>query len=142
MDDPATLAEQLRPVALKLSRQLRREALSVGLGPQDAQLMVLIFKRPGIGVSELADLEQVSRPSMSAQVKRLEQQGLVTRSGTADDRRRAPLTLTPEGRHALSQVKRSRTDWLEGRLARLTPKERAALAQAIAPLLKLAEMKS
>jgi DNA-binding MarR family transcriptional regulator len=132
------LADQLRPVALKLSRQLRRESLRAGLGAQDAQLLGVVRKRPGIGVSELAEIEQVSRPSMSAHVKRLETAGLLAR-GDSDDGRRAPLELTDAGRAAMRQVRDTRTHWLEERLARLTPAELDALEAALPALNKMVE---
>lgn len=132
------LADQFRPVALKLSRQLRRESLAAGIGAQDAQLLGVVRKRPGIGVSELADIEQVSRPSMSAHVKRLEAAGLLARTDS-EDGRRAPLQLTAAGLEALRQVRDTRTHWLEDRLARLTPAELDALEAALPALNKMVE---
>ena len=64
--DILTLAETLRPALLRLSRQLRRESQRLGLSPLDAMLLGLIHKRAGIGVSELAELEMISKPTMSA----------------------------------------------------------------------------
>lgn len=135
--DLPTLAEHLRPVVLKLSRQLRRESLSAGIGAQDAQILNAVRKQPGIGVSELADLEQVSRPSMSAHVKRLEEAALLTRGDAEGDRRRAPLAITEAGLEALRSVKASRTHWLEARLSRLDTAQRAALEAALPALDRL-----
>ena len=137
--DLSNLADQFRPIVLKLSRQLRREALVAGIGVQDAQLLAIVRKRPGIGVSELAELEQVSRPSMSAHVKRLEEGGMLVRSGTEADKRRAPLALTDAGRAALLSVRASRTHWLEERLSRLNNQERATLEAALPALHRLVE---
>ena len=137
--DLSPLADQLRPIALKLSRQLRRESLAAGIGAQDAQLLGIVRKRPGIGVSELAELEQVSRPSMSAHVKRLEEDGLLARGDAEGDRRRAPLDLTEAGRAALRTIRDSRTHWLEARLQRLTHAERDSLEAALPALERLVE---
>lgn len=135
--DLPTLADHLRPVVLKLSRQLRRESLSAGIGVQDAQILNAVRKQPGIGVSELAELEQVSRPSMSAHVKRLEEAALLARGDAEEDRRRAPLAITEAGREALRSVKASRTHWLEARLSRLDAAQRAALVAALPALDRL-----
>ena len=133
--DIAALAEALRPVLLRLSRQLRRESQSIGLSPLDAMLLGGIKKHDGIGVSDLADHEQMSRPTMSAHVKRLEAAGWIARQAPdSDDKRRVGLTLTPAGRKALDAVRRRRNDWLARQLAGLTPEARAALTAAIAPL--------
>ena len=80
--------------------------------------------RDGIGVSELAELEQTSRPTMSAHVKRLEALGWIARMAPdSDDKRRIGLTHPPAGDKALVAVSRRRNDWLAGRLAELSPAE-------------------
>ena len=139
----AALANGLRPVVLRLSRHLRRQSHSLGLSPLDAMLLGGVLKNDGIGVSELAEREQMSRPTMSAHVKRLEAAGYLARlAPDSDDKRRVGLTLTPAGRKALDAVRRRRNDWLGQKLAALTPEARAALEAAIAPLGLLAGEKS
>jgi DNA-binding MarR family transcriptional regulator len=124
---------------MRASRQLRREAQKAGVSALDAQLLGAIKKNPGIGVSELADREQMARPSMSGHVKRLEAAGWVTRAeADAEDRRRVGLALSPKGVKALEAIRRRRNDWLAARLAVLPPPARAALAAAIGPLTALA----
>ena len=71
----ATLADALRGPLLRASRRLRREAQKVGLSAHDAILLGYIKRTPGAGVSELADFDEISRPTMSGHVKRLEAQG-------------------------------------------------------------------
>ena len=137
--DILALADELRPALMRTSRQLRREAQKAGLSATDAQLLQILKKRPGIGVSELADLEQVARPSMSGHVKRLEAAGWVARAeADAEDRRRVGLTLTPKGAKALEAIRRRRNDWLAERLAALPPAQLEALRAAIGPLSALA----
>src|SRR5580698_1871276 len=133
--DVSALAEALRPALLRLTRQLRKESQRFGMSPLDAMLLGLVKHREGIGVSELADLEQMSRPTMSSHVKRLEQAGWISRQAPdSDDKRRVGLVITPAGRRALDAVRRQRNDWLAGRLAALTPESRDALRAAIGPL--------
>ena len=137
--DVAVLADGLRPVVLRLSRHLRRQSQSLGLSPLDAMLLGGVLKHDGIGVSELADHEQMSRPTMSAHVKRLEAAGYLARlAPDSDDKRRVALTLTAAGRKALDAVRRRRNDWLAQRLAALSPEARTALEAAIGPLGQLA----
>ena len=142
--EAAETADRLRPIILKLSRHLRREAQKVGVSALDAQLLGVIKLSPGVGVSDLAQTEQMSRPAMSAHVKRLEAAGWIARDlGGADaDKRRVALIVTAKGLQALSAIKRSRNDWLAARLAILTPAERAALEAGLAPLSRLVEAKS
>lgn len=139
--DPSQLADRLRPLLLQLSRQLRREAQKSGLSPLDSQILMAVKQTPEIGVSELAQSEQMSRPTMSVHVKRLEAAGWIERraSGDDEDRRRVRLALSEEGKRMLASVRRSRTDWLVSRLAQMMPEELAALDAGIAPLGRLIE---
>jgi len=141
--DVPALADQLRPVMLKLSRHLRREAAKVGMSDLDAQLLAIVRRKPGLGVSELAEIEHMSRPAMSVHVKRLEEAGWLMR-GAEDpdgDRRRVRLLVSAEGERTLEAIRRSRNDWLEGRLGRLSAEEFAALDAALGSLVRLVEMK-
>ncbi|MCM8732058.1 MarR family winged helix-turn-helix transcriptional regulator [Hephaestia sp. GCM10023244] len=137
--DPAQLADRLRPLLLQLSRQLRREALKSGLSPLDSQLLMALKQTPDIGVSELAQAEHMSRPTMSVHVKRLEAAGWIERRPPQDaaDKRRVRLALSEEGQRMLTAVRHSRTDWLVSRLARMAPEELAALDAGIDPLTHL-----
>jgi DNA-binding MarR family transcriptional regulator len=131
------LAEELRPSFLKLGRELRRETTKSGISALDAQIIGAVRRTPGIGVSGLAKSEQMSSPSMSAHVKRLEAAGLLAREVATDgDQRRARLVLTTEAKRFLAALRQSRTDWLEARLARLDAGQLTALAAA-APILAL-----
>ena len=135
--DVIDLAEALRPAILRVSRRLRQEAQKAGLSAQDALLLGHIRKNPGVGVSALADAERTSRPTMSAHIKRLEAAGLIARSDHAEDGRRSGLAITGAGAKKLEIIRRQRNDWLAARLARLSPADRATLAAAAEPLLRL-----
>jgi DNA-binding MarR family transcriptional regulator len=138
--DINALADALRPALLRASRALRREAQRAGVSALDAQMLGVIKKNAGIGVSELADREQMTRASMSGHVKRLEQAGWIERAvGEDADKRRVGLSLTAQGGKALEAIRRRRNDWLAARLSRLTADERVALAAAAGPLARLAE---
>lgn len=133
------LAEALRPALLRTSRALRREAQRAGVSALDAQILGAVKKHPGIGVSALADHEQMTRPSMSSHVKRLEEAGWIGRDeASEEDRRRVGLRITPKGQKALDAIRRRRNDWLAARLSALSADQRAALAAAAAPLIALA----
>lgn len=137
--DEIVLANELRPVLLKLSRELRREAHPLGVSAGQVTLLIQIRKSPGLGVRELAVREGVSAAAMSRAVERLERAGLVMRTPHGTDRRRHGLTVTDEAERLLRSVKRKRTAWLARRLRSLTPSERAAVARAVEPLERLLE---
>jgi DNA-binding MarR family transcriptional regulator len=136
---PVELADRLRPVLLKLSRELRRETRSLGITGGQAALLNLVQKHPGIGLRELAEREGMSAPAMSGYVDRLEAAGLLTRTRSGQDRRRIGLTVTAEAARLLRAIRRRRTAWLAARLRDLDPAELEALDAAIEPLARLLE---
>jgi DNA-binding MarR family transcriptional regulator len=138
----ADLADVLRGPLLRVSRKLRQEAQKAGLSVQDALILGYVRKNPGAGISELADADQISRPTMSAHVKRLETAGWLSRSDVAEDGRRSGFAVTPAGARKLDAIRRLRNDWLSARLALLTDAERAQLAAAAAPLLRLVSVEA
>ncbi|MDP3660144.1 MarR family winged helix-turn-helix transcriptional regulator [Phenylobacterium sp.] len=141
-DDVFALAELLRPALLRTSRRLRNAAQKAGLSAVDATLLGHIRKHPGVGVCDLADTEQMARPTMSAHVKRLEAAGLIARRTDRADGRRSVLEITPEGVRRIETIRRHRNDWLVERLGRLTHEDRARLGEAAGPLLQLATLET
>jgi DNA-binding MarR family transcriptional regulator len=135
--DTVAVADRLRPVLLRIGRELRREARMVGVSPEQVSLLVAIKYAPGIGVRELAARERVSPPAMSNHVDRLERDGLVARTPSTADRRRVGLTLTEDGQRLLRRVRSRRTAWLSIRLGVLSAEELAAVEAAIEPLARL-----
>ena len=135
--DPATLADGLRPVLLRLSRELRQETESLGVTSRQVTLLWLIRRNPGLSLRELAAEERISAPALSGHVDRLERAGLLERVRSADDRRRVGLAMTPEGAKLLKRVRARRTTWLAKRLQSLEPGELAAVEAALEPLRKL-----
>jgi DNA-binding MarR family transcriptional regulator len=138
--DTTELANRLRPVLLKLNRELRREIHSLGVTGGQVGLLVQIKTRPGIGMRELAAVERMSVPGMSKFIAKLEDAGLVQRAPVEGDQRRVGLSLTPAGHKVLRSVKSKRTAWLAARLRRLEPEQLAALDAAIEPLAHLLEL--
>lgn len=131
------LADALRPALLQVGRELRREARGVGVSPEQVSLLVAIKYAPGIGLRELADRERVSPPAMTKHVDRLERDGLVARTPSAEDRRRVGVSLTDEGQRMLRRVRSRRTAWLAQRLRGLSPEALAAVEAAVEPLRRL-----
>jgi len=138
INDPMTTANRLRPVLLRLARELRREIHSLGVTGGQVTLLTAIGSRPGVSASELAERERISAPGMSSQLVRLETAKLIERTRAAD-RRRIGLTLTGEGERVLRSVRKRRTAWLVSRLNRLTDDERRAVECALRPLERLLE---
>lgn len=136
VNDPITIANRLRPVLLRLARELRREIHSLGVTGGQVSLLAQVKHNPGITASELAERERVSAPGMSGHLVRLEAAGLIERK-RANDRRRIGLYLTSEGAKVLRSVRSRRTAWLSARLERIEPAERERIEDALDALEKL-----
>jgi DNA-binding MarR family transcriptional regulator len=132
--DTTAVANRLRPVLLKLNRELRREIHSLGVTGGQVSLLVQIKRNPGIGIRQLAAAERISVPGMSKFVARLEDAGLVERQEVGGDRRRVGLHVTSAGHRVLRSVKSKRTAWLAARLRSLDADQLDAIDAAIEPL--------
>lgn len=134
------IADQLRPILHRLTRRLRWEAADEGVSSQDLLLLGIIKLRPGIGVSEIAGIEDTTPSTISAHIRRLRAVGWVTVDDSfSDDLRRSHLTLTKAGQEAMAKVRRRSNDWLGQKIEELPERERQKLAEAlpaIAGLLK------
>ena len=114
--DPLVVANQLRPVLLRLARELRQETEQLGITSRQVTLPLADPRHPGLSLRELAAEERISAPALSGHVDRLEKAGLVERVRDGGDRRRVGLTLTEEGERLLKRVRARRTTWLADRL--------------------------
>jgi DNA-binding MarR family transcriptional regulator len=138
----ARLSEDLRTALKGIVRKMRRdtERQQQGLSLMQTMLLHLIHEHPGIGVAELARMQQVRSPTMSSQVKALEAAGLVERAAPPEqDRRRSGLHVSQAGHAALRQLRDLRHDWLSQRIARLSPAQMEALSGAVDALNILAD---
>src|SRR5436190_963796 len=104
--DTLSLADRLRPVLLRIARELRREAQAeTGVSPGQIALLATIKYEPGISLGELAGRERMSAPAMTRYIDRLENAGLVTRTPSSDDGRDpAPQRAHVHEPEALAQL--------------------------------------
>jgi DNA-binding MarR family transcriptional regulator len=131
------VASELRPVLLRLARELRKETEQLGITARQATLLWLVKRSPGLSLAELAAEEGISAPALSGHVDRLERAALLERVRSSEDRRRVGLRLTEEGARVMRNVRARRTTWLAERLRVLEPDELAAVDAAMPALLRL-----
>jgi DNA-binding MarR family transcriptional regulator len=136
------VAAELRPVLLRLARELRKETEQLGITARQATLLWLVKRSPGLSLAELAAEEGISAPAMSGHVDRLERAGLLERLRSSDDRRRVGLRLTDEGERLMRRVRARRTTWLADRLKALEPSELEAIEVAVPALMQLLEARA
>jgi DNA-binding MarR family transcriptional regulator len=132
-----SIAAELRPVLLRLARELRKETEQLGVTARQATLLWLVKRSPGLSLAELAAEEGISPPAMSGHVDRLERAGLIERVRSSEDRRRVGLRLTDDGLKLTRSVRARRTTWLANRLRALDSAELDAVAAAVPALARL-----
>ena len=90
-------------------------------------------------ISDLAALDHCSQPTMTMQVRRLEDAGLVSRTADPGDARAVLIRITPKGSKTLTQVRVDRGAAVDPYLERLEPADRQTLADAVVVLRRLLE---
>lgn len=106
----AHIADRLHSAAVHLLRHARQDDAEIGLTPAGASaLSVLVFggARP---LGELAAAEQVTAPTMSRLVSRLEAEGWVKRESAGSDGRVVNVRATPKAQRALHAGRQRRVD--------------------------------
>ena len=85
-------------------------------------------------VSQLADVQQISRPAASQVVEALVEKGLVSRHYDAKDRRHIRLEVTPAGNELINTIFQKNRGWMMEKMAALGPEEFAAIVKAMEAL--------
>ncbi len=89
----------LSKVGIALRSHAWKDATPRGLNPTQAQVLVVLGRRPdpGLRLADLAAALGVSAPSLSDSVAALERKGLVSKERDPDDGRAISIRPTPEG---------------------------------------------
>lgn len=118
--------------------QLLRWEVRVGqISPTGTTVLAALDADGPKRVSELADIAQVSQPTMTTLLRKLHDDGIVTRAVDERDQRAVLIELTDDGRELLARRRASRAEALDARLAALDRRDRDALTAAIPALDKL-----
>ena len=129
----ATIAEQsteLRLATFRLSRRLRAEKTDEALSDGQVAVLGVLFRQGAQTLTQLAERERVSAPSMNRTVNCLEEKGYLLRTVDDVDRRKANITVTDAGRELVKATTSKRDAWLTVRLRELSKEDRAVLARA------------
>ncbi len=129
----ATIAEQsseLRLATFRLTRRLRAEKTDEALSDGQVAVLGVLFRQGAQTLTQLAERERVSAPSMNRTVNCLEETGYLQRVADDIDRRKANISLTDAGRELVKATTSKRDAWLTMRLRELSKEDRAVLARA------------
>lgn len=138
--DVDRLAGELRTEVGRLAYHLRRPATRSGVTPTRLAALAALTRYPdGLRQGDLAELMNVSAPSMTRLVEILTDAGWVERRRDPSDQRCLLLALSPAGHATLDTLRDEAATQLSTEMADLTDDERAALEAAVPVLRKLAD---
>ncbi len=130
------LGADLLAVVAHLNR-LATQRIRMPLPAAQARLLATIEAHGEARIGALAAIDHCSQPTMTAQVRRLEEAGLVARTVDPGDARAVRIHITAKGRRTLNAVRADRAAAIEPQLAELAPGERQVLAEAVGVLRRL-----
>lgn len=125
-----TLAADLLAAVARLNR-LATQQVRLGLPYAQARLLSTIEDRGAARISDLAVLDHCSQPTMTSQVRRLEDAKLVSRMSDPADARAVLISITPEGVAMLARVRAERGAAIDPYLERLDGADRQTLVDAV-----------
>ena len=97
---PGHHIRRLQQVAVRLFA----EEANVDLTPVQYAALLAVAQRPGVGQAQLAALIGYDRATIGGVIDRLEQKKWLARMASVEDRRVNLLTITEEGREALTHA--------------------------------------
>lgn len=127
-DDTLRLANDLRIACQLVSRRVRFEGTHE-VPPHQFSVLARL-RESSFTPGGLAQIERVSKPSMSRTVGCLADGGLVEVTDDPSDGRQKIVTLTEAGRAVIERTIRERDNWMLLRVQRLDADQRALLRQA------------
>ena len=126
------VANELNTTAIHALRVARRTDADSGLSPERLSLLSVLVHAGPRTMSQLARVEQVTRPAITRIVTGLEAAGLVTREQVAADRRSTRVSATAASSAVLEDARRRRVEGLAEVLRGATVEELDLVSRALA----------
>lgn len=114
-----------------ITRTLRHRGPTRNLSAGVASALWTIINHAPIRLSDLAELESVSAPTMSRIVAALEDKGYIQRTPDPDDGRARLLSPTPDGIDVIADARTERAKWLAAAIDGIGPDDRATVSRGL-----------
>jgi DNA-binding MarR family transcriptional regulator len=122
------LARVLRWTSRRANRQRLYGAAAQELSQNEVWLLDAVAGTGRVRLSDLVAWQGVDKSTMTPQVRRLEERGLLQRSADSADRRAVLLTITPRGRALQKRRARAGAALIDALLQEWPAEEREAFA--------------
>jgi DNA-binding MarR family transcriptional regulator len=133
------LSSLLRESVSGLHKRLRKQSPAVkSYSMTETETIGHLFRNPRLLPTELAALTRVKTQSMSQILKKLEEETIIKRTPSKDDKRKVYISLTSSGKKIVMKTRYERDEWLKNAIEEiLSEKERQLLTKALPILNKL-----
>ena len=107
---------------------------SHGLSLAQLNVLILVYYRGPLEVTQFVELLQISPPAASQIIERLVNSNLVMRTESPTDRRIRLVSLTETGRSIVEESVSTRQQWLEGLMTSLNDQQKRVVAETLKTL--------
>ena len=137
------LSTSLRSTISALHKGLRKQVNSINsYSMTELETIGHLFRQPSLLPTELASLTRVTTQTMSQILKKMEEQSVIKRTPSKEDKRKVYISLTNSGKKMVEEAKYEKDEWLKVAIEKaLTDKEKELLLKAIPVLNKIMEVK-
>jgi DNA-binding MarR family transcriptional regulator len=129
------LSSTLRMAVSSLHKGLRKHADSVKEYSMTEVETIAHLSRSSLLTTELAGLTRVKTQSMSQILKKLEEQGMIKRTPSNDDKRKIFISLTASGKKIVEKVRYDKDEWLKNAIEKSLNSEEIDLLKKLIPVL-------
>jgi DNA-binding MarR family transcriptional regulator len=130
-----SLGYQVNHLARLLAAALRERIEPHGVVPGQFAQMLALLEHDGISQAELCHEVRIDQSTMALTVKRMERDGLISRSPDPDDRRRSVIRLTPRARKLAPTLVGAARDVNAAAAAGVPPEDLATCMRVLARLI-------
>jgi len=137
------LSSSLRTAVTALHKVLRKQGSVISAySMTERETIGLLMRNPALLPTELAALTKVKTQSMSHILNNLEEQGLIKRTPSKEDKRKVYISITSAGKKIVEKARYEWDEWLKDAIEKsLTEKEKKSLEESLPALNKLIEAK-
>ena len=122
----------------QIRRRLRSLAAFGDLSWTEATVVAHLANNGPQTTADLARAQAMKPQSMGAVIAALDERGLIERSPHPSDGRQILIALSERGRTLRHDITQAKESWLQSAFARLEPRERALLFEAVPLIQRLA----
>jgi DNA-binding MarR family transcriptional regulator len=135
------LSSSLRESVAGLHKRLRKQSQAVkSYSMTETETIGHLFRNDQLLPTELAALTRVKTQSMSQILKKLEEETIIKRTPSKDDKRKVYISLTASGKKIVEKTRYERDEWLKEAIDKtLSAKEIELLTKALPILNKLVQ---